>query len=101
MDGEDILDGVIAELVGVAVADAAFDSAARHPDGEALLMMIAAVALGHRRPAELTAPDDERLVEHAPALQIGEQCHAGLIDFLRDLGNPALHAAVMVPVTMI
>ena len=52
--------------------------------------MIAAVvgrrqlALGIAGAAELAAPDDERVVEHAPALQVRDQGGAGLI------GLPAL-----------
>ena len=34
---------------------------------EALDVMVAAVALRHRRAAELAAPDDQRVVEHAAA----------------------------------
>ena len=35
-----------------------------------------AVALGHRRAAELAAPDDQRVVEHAALLEVGDQRRA-------------------------
>ena len=35
--------GVKTDLVGAAMGDAAFDSAAGHPDGEAVGMMVAAI----------------------------------------------------------
>ena len=56
-----VLDGLEAELVGGAVGQAAFDAAAGHPHGEAVGIVIAAVAaLGDRRAAEFAAPDHER-----------------------------------------
>ena len=67
-------DGVVAEVVGRAVGLAALDSAAGEPDGEAVGVVVAAVlALGAGGPAELAAPDDQRLVEQAALLQVGQQ----------------------------
>ena len=44
---------------------------------EALDVVVAArrlaLALEHRRAAELAAPDDQRVVEHAALLQVGDQ----------------------------
>ena len=61
VDVDAILDGVQADVVGRAVADAALDAAAGHPDREAVGIVIAAVAaLAHRRAAELAAPDHQR-----------------------------------------
>ena len=77
-------DGVVAELVGLAVRDAAFDAAAGHPHREAADVVVAPafglidVALGHRRAAEFAAPDDERVVEHAALLEVGDQRGARL-----------------------
>src|SRR5436190_2142549 len=34
-DGDNVLRGVVAELIGSSVRDSAFDSAARHPEAEA------------------------------------------------------------------
>src|ERR1051325_782652 len=63
MDVHDVLDGVVAEFVGLAVGNASADAGASHPDGEAFDVMIAAIALGHRGAAKFAAPDHERLVQ--------------------------------------
>ena len=68
-----VLDGVHAEFVGGAVGDATLDAAARHPHGEAVMVVAAAegcfgqrpVRLLKRRAAELGGPDDESLVQQA------------------------------------
>ena len=73
-----ILDGVEAEIVGVAERDARLDAAAGQPHGEGVGMMVAAVVapLHHRRAAELAAPDHERVVEQAALLQVLDQRRA-------------------------
>src|SRR5687767_3307090 len=72
VDVDAIADAVEAEVVAFTVHEAAFHAAAREPQGEAVWMMIAAVAaaLHHRRAAELSAPHDERVVEQAALLEI-------------------------------
>ena len=56
------------------------DAAAGHPHGEAVGVVVAAVAfLRHRRAAELAAPDDQGLVEQAAALQVLEQAGDRLV----------------------
>ena len=78
------------------------NAAAGEPDRHGLVVVIAAVAaLRHRRAAELAGPDDERVVEHAALLQIGDERHAGAVDLLRLEGDAFLHAAVMIPVLVI
>src|SRR5947209_3928844 len=57
VDVDRVLHRRVAELVGGAVADPAFDPAAGHPDGEAFDVVVPARALRHRSPAELAAPD--------------------------------------------
>ena len=77
-----ILDGGAAEFVGLADADAALDAAAGQPHGEAVGVVVAAGALGvlgGRLPAELAAPDDQRLVEQAALLQVLEQAGDRLV----------------------
>ena len=55
-------------------------AAAGHPHGEAVGVVVAAVALlAHRRAAELAAPDDQRLVEQAAALQVVQQAGDRLV----------------------
>ena len=68
-----VLDGVHAELVGGAVGDPRLDATARHPHGEAVMVMAAAegcfckrlIRLLKRRATELSGPDDESLVQQA------------------------------------
>jgi len=69
-----VLDGFVAVLVGGSVAEAAFDSAARHPGGVALVVVVSAVAaLGCGGSAELSAPDDEGVFQHVSLLEIFEE----------------------------
>ncbi len=65
VDADGILDGRVAEFVGLAVTRSTLDSATGHPRGEGLHIVIPArVArcglLRCRSPTELAAPDDER-----------------------------------------
>ena len=66
--------GAEAELVGGAVGHAALEAAAGQPDGEAPVVVVAAIAaLRCRRAAELAAPEDERLIEQAALFQVLQQ----------------------------
>ena len=71
-----VFDGMEAEFIDRALHDASLDTAARQPDGEAVRMMIAAVAaLLARRAAELRAPDDQGFREQPALLRRSEyQC---------------------------
>ena len=70
-----VLHGAVAELVGGAEGEAGLDAAAGQPDGEAVGVVVAAgaVLLGVGGAAELAAPPDERVLEQAAPLQVGEQ----------------------------
>src|SRR5262245_22062246 len=65
---------VVAVIIGSAVGNARFDAAAGQPNAKAARMMIAPVvilrqlALGIARAAELAAPDDQCILEHAALL---------------------------------
>ena len=69
VDVHSVFDGMIAEIVGGAVGNAALHTRASHPDREGVLVVVAsqprrAVAfLVHRRTAELATPHDQGLVE--------------------------------------
>src|SRR5687767_7770797 len=63
--------------------------------------MIAARALGHRRPTKLAAPNDEGVIEHTALAQIVNERGRGTIDFLRFQRHVFLHVLVMVPIAMI
>ena len=59
-----ILDGGAAELVCGTVGEAGFYTTTGHPDGESVVIMIAAfLTLGSRRSPELAAPDDKCFIE--------------------------------------
>src|SRR5690349_8788849 len=87
MDG--ILRDVVGEIVRRSVGQAALDAATGHPQREAARMMITAkavlldLALAVTRAAELTAPNDQRVVEQAALFQVGNKRGAGLIRGLR------------------
>ena len=66
----------------------ALDAGSRHPHREASRMVISAV-VGRRQPplrihgpAEFSAPDEQRVVQHASLLQILHEAITGLIDVL-------------------
>ena len=72
--------GAEADRVGRAVDGAPLDAAAGQPHGEAVRVVVAALALlRHRHPAELAAPDDQRLVEQPAPLQVGQQAGDRLV----------------------
>ena len=80
VDVHGIGDDVVAEVVGLAVNHPRLDACAGHPEGEALRMMITAVivagelALAVDRPAKLTAPDHQCVVQKSALLEVGYQC---------------------------
>ena len=50
------------------------------------------------RPAELAAPNDQRLVEQAAGLEVPDQPPARLVDVLALVGYPVREVAVVVPI---
>src|SRR5579885_2915164 len=58
-------------------------------------------ALRHGGPPELAAPDHQRVLQHAPLLQIGDQRRRRPVRFLRFYGDVGLHSAVVIPVAMV
>ena len=97
---EALVDADRAELVGVADAGAALDAAAGHPHREAVGVVVAARALRvfrRRLAAELAAPDHERLVEQAAALEVLEQARDRLVGAARVELVVHLEVAVRVP----
>ena len=92
-----------AQLVGLTVADAPLHATAGEPHREGVGVVVAAhrtaehgAGLHHRRAAKLTAPDDERAVEHAATLEISHERGA------RPIGRRAvvLHVARDVGMTV-
>src|SRR5579884_56927 len=74
MHADRILLRRVAEIVGRSVGKAALDTSTRKQERKTFDVMIAAVAaLRHRRAAELSAPNYQRIVEHAALLQVLDQ----------------------------
>ena len=77
---------VKADVIGLAVSDAWFDSSARHPDRESVGVVVTApswavlkVALKKRSTAELASPDDEGVIEESPLFKVLNKPGRGLI----------------------
>ena len=98
-----VLDDVVRELVGLAVDGPALDAGAGGPDAEIARVVVAAVvglgqaALRVDRAAELAAPDDQRVVEHAALLQVLDQGPGGAVDVLALRLDVVGQVAVLVP----
>ena len=61
------------------------------------VVVAALAALGHRHPAELAAPDDQRALEQAPPLQVVEQAGDRLVGSAAHGGVVGLDVVVGVP----
>ena len=98
-------DGLEAEVVGRAVDGPALDPAAGHPDGEPVVVVVAAelggplaVQLDGGGPAEFAAPDDERVVEHPQrCLRSVSSAAIGCVDLGGELAVVLLDLGVVGP----
>src|SRR5205809_79005 len=76
VDVDRIRNDVVGKIVGLSVADARLDAAARQPEGEAARVMVAAIVVGGEGAlaidgaAKLAAPDDEGIVQKAALFQV-------------------------------
>src|SRR6185295_14038864 len=68
---------------------------------EALNMVVAPVALRHRRAPEFATPDHQRVLEHVALLEVLDQRRRRLIHEPRRRLDAVLHTAVMVPATVV
>jgi len=102
-----VVGDVVAEGVGFAEGDTAFDTAAGHPHGEASGVVVAAEVLADEfalavvGSPELAAPDDEGVVEHASSFEVADQCGGCLIGFSTLVGQLLGQAAVLVPALVV
>ena len=94
-----VFNRVEAEVIGLAMVHAAFDSASGEPHGEGIGMVVPTIgsALGHGSASEFSAEDDEGVFEHAALLEVFDQGGAGLVDILAVLFEPANESAMLVP----
>ena len=98
VDGANVLDCMIAKIVGGSVCGAAADAAAGEPDGKAEGIMIPTVAaLCERSAAEFAGPDDESFVEQSAGLEILDESGDGLIHLLGHFRVTGLENAVLIP----
>lgn len=92
MNVDFILGDAESEIIGFAIGESPLDPTASHPDAKALSVVVSAgrglgsragvVFLHHGSAPELTAPDDERVVEKSSLFEVGEEARAGLVDLL-------------------
>ena len=96
----------VAEVIGFAVGEAGFDSAAGHPGAEALGLVFASVLIDGGFAAEvlapggaskLAAPEHERVFEQAACFEVFQEGSNGLIGLGAEFGKIATNVAVMVP----
>lgn len=81
-----VVDGSESKLVRLPVRHSALDSGPREPHGEAVMIVVAAVAIFRSRSSsELTSPHDQRIFQQATLLEIIEQCRRRLIDIMAQL----------------
>ena len=103
VDVDGVFGDVVAEVVGLAVGQAALDPAAGHPHREVAGMVVAAVVVGGEGAlavdgaTELAAPDDQGVVEHAEAFEILDEGGAGLVGGGAQVADVPRQAAVVVP----
>src|SRR2546430_999524 len=102
-----VLDSPQPNLIGRADHLAALHSAASHPDGEAIRIVIPAMAvaaavgaaIGSRRAAEFAAPDYQRALQQSARFQVGEQSRNGVVylaGLLADLKSRGLLESTLV-----
>src|SRR5437016_8330858 len=93
-----VLDGVEADFVGLAEAEAGLGAAAGEEHGIAIRIVIAAgAAFAHRRAAEFAAPDDERVVQQAAAFEVLDETSNRPVAFAAEFGVVAAQVAMGVP----
>lgn len=100
MDVNGFVDGGEAEVIGCAVDITALHAAARHPHGEAIVVVIAPGELGEFGDwgaAELSTPEYESGVEEACGNQVVEKGGDGLIPLAGEAAVLGLEVVMVVP----
>ena len=102
-----VFDNVVTEIIGFAKAESRFDSRTRHPHRETTRMVIPPVIVGGKntlrvhRTAKFTTPDHQRILQHAPAFEVGDESCRRLIDGLALLLHAARQTAVVIPALVV
>src|SRR5437868_4521562 len=101
MNAGAFLGGPKTKLIGSAINCAPPNAPARQPDAEAVVIVIAAQLgfaavsqLDRRSAAELTAPQNERVLEQPALLQVGHESCDRTIDFARVLADVSFDVVV-------
>lgn len=98
VDAEAVFDGVVAEIVSGAVAEAGLEAAAGDPEAEAVGIVVATIAaLSEWRAAKLAAEDDDGAFEKTACFEVTEQRGDGLIHLRGHFSVAFLEVAVLVP----
>src|SRR5262245_39233622 len=94
-----VADRIPSELIGGPVHHPAFDTAARDPHGEAVRMVVAAVAvsLGRWGAPELSAPEDPGFIEKPPRLEVLQEPRDREIRRRAVPGVPAPEVRMLIP----
>src|SRR5262245_53382845 len=98
-----ILDRFVPEFVGRAINRSPANPAAGEPSAESLAIVIAprllcgTVVFGHRKPANFSAPMNERRVQQAPRFEVHDQSRRGLVSFFATVGETLPDVFVVVP----
>lgn len=93
-----IFNGTKAQFIGGPYGLPTFGSAAGHPHGKSVGIVVASVSFfTHGCSAKFAAPNNECVLKHAALLQIGEESRDGLIHALAERGPAFFVAGVCVP----
>src|SRR5438552_1024732 len=81
VDRRDVLDRLVAKLIGGTVAKTLLHSGASEPDGETVWIVIASVGpfLERWHPTELRHPDHDRMIEQPTCFHVLDKGGAGLV----------------------
>jgi hypothetical protein len=99
-DVDGIFGDVVGKVVGLSVADTAFDAAAGQPEAEAAAVVVAAganLSLAVNGASKLATPDDKRVVQQAALFEVGDERGGRLVGVAALIGKVGGQAAVLVP----
>ena len=103
-NGHLIFGGEVSEFISFAVGDSALDPATSHPHGEPVRIVITTTSFrvfGRRLTSKLTAPNNERVIQHSMASKILQQRRRRLIRYAALPANAARQSTMMIPSRLI
>ena len=95
-----VFGGFVADFVGIAVVDAAFDTAASEPADHVMGVVVTAgfaAGLSDWEAAKFAAPDYECVFEETAGGHVSEECGDGFVGFAGELAVIALNIVMAVP----